>query len=449
MVWALDFQSTVVRLGPYLKEDSMKTGVAAVALVAAALMTQGAMAKTLEDVLKEKGVITEEDYKAVSKSRPVDYKLGEGFTFTSPDEKFKGSIGVSEQIRYTFVDFDRDYTANNGKANQSEFKLRRIKLYFNGYAYSPDLTYKVQVNFAELGNNPSSPSKFMEETFMNYRLLDEVQLRFGQDKVPFARQELTSTTAQQFVDRSFVTDAFKPGYDTGLKVLGRVAGGLLTYDLGVFGGAGQSVFRTSNDNAFAARLTVNPLGEMKYSEADQDNTPKPLVSLGANYYRNTLKGDSTGITETNNVNLAGSWVKTGLTASGNPMKVVAKDKIDIDTVGLDAAFKWLGASFQSEYFMGFAKGTEGPAEKQLRAHGFYAQAGYFVLPKHLELAVRYAWMDPNRDKAGNLKSEVQGAVSYYFNKHNLKLQADVTDTHDQAKASSDDMTYRVQGQILF
>ena len=427
----------------------MKRKLLAAGLLTAALITQNAMAKTLEDVLKEKGVITEEDYKAVNKNRPVDYKLGEGFTFTSADEKFKGSIGVSEQIRYTYLNYDHDYAANAGKANQSEFKLRRIKLYFNGYAYSPDLTYKVQANFAELGNNPSSPSKFMEETYMNYRLMDEVQFRFGQDKVPFARQELTSTTAQQFVDRSFVTDAFKPGYDTGLKVLGKVAGGLLNYDLGVFGGAGQSVFRTTNDNAFAARITVNPLGDMKYSEADLDNSETPLVSVGANYYRNTMNGDTTGVTEANNVNLAGSWLKSGLTATGNPMGAVAKDKINIDSVGVDAAFKWLGASFQGEYFLGFAKGQHGPAEKLLRAHGFYAQAGYFVLPKHLELAVRYAWMDPNRDKANNLKNEVQGAVSYYFNKHNLKLQADVTDTHDQAKASSDDMTYRVQAQILF
>lgn len=52
-------------------------------------MSQLAEAKTLEDILKEKGVITEEDYKAVTKSRPLDYKLGKGFTFTAPDEKFQ------------------------------------------------------------------------------------------------------------------------------------------------------------------------------------------------------------------------------------------------------------------------------------------------------------------------------------------------------------------------
>jgi hypothetical protein len=55
------------------------------ALVAASmLVSQGAQAKTLEDILKEKGVITEADYKEVQKSKPAySYTLGKGFTFTS------------------------------------------------------------------------------------------------------------------------------------------------------------------------------------------------------------------------------------------------------------------------------------------------------------------------------------------------------------------------------
>jgi len=72
------------------------------ALVAGLLLVMGqtgaVSAKSLEDVLKEKGVITEEDYKEVVKSSPIKYKLGEGFNFTSADGKFSGSIGASYQI---------------------------------------------------------------------------------------------------------------------------------------------------------------------------------------------------------------------------------------------------------------------------------------------------------------------------------------------------------------
>lgn len=58
-------------------------------------------------------------------------------------------------------------------------------------------------------------------------------------------------------------------------------------------------------------------------------------------------------------------------------------------------------------------------------------------------------MDPNRDAANDQLSEVAGAVSYYFNKHNLKLQGDIAGIHDQATGKSDDMQYRLQAQIVF
>ena len=430
----------------------MKRKLLAAGLLTAALITQNAMAKTLEDVLKEKGVITEEDYKEVNKSRPVDYKLGEGFTFTSPDEKFKGSIGSSMQLRYSFTDTD---SANNTAAktvqDSSKFELRRIKLFFNGYAYSKDLTYKLQLNFAEINNPTSSNGKLLEETFMNYRIIDEAQLRFGQDKVPFARQEITSTSAQQFVDRSVVTDAFKPGYDTGLMLHGKIADGLVNYNAGVYGGAGQDTWRATNDNAFAARITVNPFGDMKYSESDVEYSEKPLLSVGANCFFDTLKNG-----ETNNINFAGSkgWVGIGSPLMPAAGKFAATEKINFNNFGFDTAFKWRGLSVQGEYFIGQADGQT--SHNTLRAQGFYAQAGYFVIPKKLELAARYAYLDSNRDAANSLWIETQGAISWYINKHNLKLQADYTNIHKQSALAfnsgpnpADDKVVRLQAQIIF
>ncbi|AJE04095.1 porin [Geobacter pickeringii] len=421
----------------------MKSRLIAVGALAAVLAGQSAFAKTLEDVLKEKGVITEEDYKEVNKSRPVSYKLGQGFTFTSPDEKFQGSIGGSMQLRYTFTDLD---DANGSQTDTSEFKLRRIKLFFNGYAYSKDLTYKLQMNLAELNNsNKNNTSKFLEETYVNYRILDEAQLRFGQDKVPFARQELVSTTALQFVDRSFVTDAFKPSYDIGLALHGKVAGGLVGYQAGVYGGAGQNTFRSSNDNSFAARIVANPLGDMAYSESDVDNSAKPLVSVGASYFRDTIK-NTAGALETNNLSFANTksgWLGMGL-STFNP-----NEKIDTNSYGIDAAFKWHGFSAQGEYFLAQADGQT--TNNTLRAHGFYAQAGYFILPGQLEVAARYGYLDPNRDVTQNIQTQTQGAVSYFFAKHNLKVQADVTNIHQQyaTKSNTDDMQYRLQAQVIF
>ena len=404
----------------------MKKKLAAAGILAIVLASQSAFAKTLEDVLKEKGVITEEDYKAVTKSRPLDYKLGKGFTFTSPDEKFQLSMGARLQSRYTFTD-------NESGQDTSEFRVRRMKLWMNGNAYIKDLTYKLQVNFAD-------SSKLFEIAWLNYRLVDEAQILFGQEKVQFARQEITSSGSQQFVDRANATDTFKVGYDTGLMLHGKVAKGLLNYNLGVYGGVGQNTLRTTNNNALAARVAFNPLGEMSYSEADLEHSEKPLVSIGANYYMNTLKKTSTTAFETNNLTFAGSngWLKGS--------SFGATEKVDINTFGIDTAFKWMGFSAQGEYFVGQADGQT--TNNTPRAHGFYAQAGYFIIPKQLEVATRYSYVDPNRDSANDLRTETSGAISYYFNKNNLKLQADVTNIHKQP-AGSDDMQYRVQAQIVF
>jgi phosphate-selective porin OprO/OprP len=441
------------------QEEKVRKQLAAAGFLALALVSQNAGAKTLEDVLKEKGVITEEDYKEVTKIQPVKYKLGQGFTLTSPDEKFQLSIGSQMQLRYTFL--DQDNANNNFGATKaqdtSKFELKRIKLYFNGYAYTPDLTYKLQINFANINGGNTSNGGLLEETYMNYRIIDEAQLRFGQDKVGFGRQALNSTSAQQFVDRSAASDAFKYEYDTGLQVHGKIADGLVTYSTGIFGGLGQNTFRTSNDNAFNARITLNPLGEMKYVEADVDYSEKPLVAFGADYVSDTLKSVTSTTLENNQLSFAKAG--TGWFAVGSPLmpagkQFAANEKINFNCFSLDGAFKWRGLYAQGEYFLGQADGQT--SHNTLRAQGFYAQAGYFVVPKYVEIAARYSYTDPNRDVSNDHWVETQGAISWYINKHNLKIQTDYTNIHKQKAIAlnggpnaTDDKQVRVQAQLLF
>ncbi|MRR56381.1 MAG: hypothetical protein EG822_18090 [Deltaproteobacteria bacterium] len=118
----------------------MKRKIIAAGLLAALAVVPNVEAKTLEDILKEKGVITEADYKEATKSKPIDYKLGKGFTLTSPDEKFQLNVGGLLMARYTFLDKD---TAQD----VSQFTLKKARLWFQGYAYSKDLTYRLQLAF--------------------------------------------------------------------------------------------------------------------------------------------------------------------------------------------------------------------------------------------------------------------------------------------------------------
>ncbi len=412
----------------------MKREVIATAGLLAMVLCQGAEAKTLEDVLKEKGVITEADYKEITASKALSYKPGKGFTFSSEDEKFKLSLGGRVQARYTFTDLED----NSKSADSSKWEVRRMKLWLAGNAYSKDLTYLFQADFTQ-----GSSSKLLEHAYLNYRLIDELQILAGQTKVPFGRQWLNSSGGLQFVDRSVVSDTFRPGYDAGVKLSGDILNGLTTYEVGVYGGAGQSTTRTVNDNAVAARVTVNPFGKVAYTESDLDNSVKPLLSLGGNYYGNTLQKTGASTLETNNVTLAGTsgWLGKGLSTFN------ASEKVDVNSFGADAVFKWRGLSAQAEYLLGQADGQT--TSKTLRAHGFHAQAGYCIIPKTLEAAFRYGYLDPNRDKSNDLVRETAGAISWYFDKHNLKLQGDITNTHDQAKGKADDLAFRLQAQLTF
>ena len=351
------------------------------------------------------------------------------------------------QLRYTFTGMDE---ANNTTAktvqDSSAFQMSRVKLFFNGYSLTPDLTYKLQLNITQ--GNILSTGKEIEEAYVNYRLIDEAQIRFGQDKVPFARQFIVSSANAQFIDLSHVATAFAPGYDNGLQINGKIADGLVTYNTGVFGGVGQGTVSATNDNAIVARIAVNPLGDMKYTESDVEYSEKPLASFGANYYGDTAVNN--GVNNLNMLSKSSGWIGLGSQLS----KLTTTEKLNITTLGYDAAFKWRGLYAQGDYFTGRADGQT--SHTTLRAQGAYGQAGYFIIPKQLEVAARYAYLDPNRDVSDDHWVESTGAISWYVHKHNLKVQADYTNVHKQQALafnsgpnSTDDKRVRFQVQIIF
>jgi phosphate-selective porin OprO/OprP len=401
-------------------------------------------AKTLEEVLKEKGVITEADFKEVAAAKPVAYQPGKGFTFTSPDGKFQLSLGGRGQFQYRYLDPD---DGNAPAQEVSEWRVRRFKVYMGGYAYTKALTYRVQADLAKSGN-----VQMLDDAWINYRFIDEAQLQAGQFKMPFSRGELTSDGALQFVDRANAVDAFKPSYDIGAMVQGRAAGGKLAYNAGLFNGTGQGGTRKTNSGAWAARVVFDPFGEMRYNEPDLENTPDPLLSLGAGYFANTLErnGNATFLDTTSSTPpYAGTAGWLGK-AAANTTIFDNTERVDVGTYGVDAAFKWRGLSMQGEYFGGKADGKS--TGNKVHSRGYYAQAGYFLLPKRLEVAARYSGVDPDRDKSRDLQLEGTGAVSYYFQGHNFKMQGDYTNIHTQRGAGNnptDDRQVRVQAQLTF
>ncbi len=395
------------------------------ALGACCLAVQGAEAKTLEEILKEKGVITEADYQEVVKSSPkIDYKLGKGFTFTSADEKFQLSFGGRMQYRYTFMD-------NDEASDYSNFEAKRIRLIAQGYAFTKDFSYKMEIDPVQLAKSDGRGG--LLDCFVNYKLMNELQFLVGQTKVKYGYTLIQADSQLMFVDRVPFWSKLIPSYEIGAFVYGSAFKDFVSYYTSVTNGDGQTNAGSTNHNAFAARVMLSPLGKMSTQEADLDISKKPLFTIGANYFYNNLNAGE----------------------SSSSYGTVWNNYKDLHNFGFDAHFKWMGAAIQGEAL--FSQGDNKTTDVTKRAMGWYAQAGYMITPK-LGLAVRFSQYDPNRDVSGDLETEQIGAISYYFFGHCLKVAADVGNIHKQGKktdpitglkSATDDMQYRIQAQLIF
>ena len=69
-----------------------------------------------------------------------------------------------------------------------------------------------------------------------------------------------------------------------------------------------------------------------------------------------------------------------------------------------------------------------------------------------ELAFRYAQVDPSDLVDDNDRDEIGGALNYYYNRHNLKIQADYRQLKDDAANAGRGTTnkeFRLQTQFIF
>ena len=61
----------------------------------------------------------------------------------------------------------------------------------------------------------------------------------------------------------------------------------------------------------------------------------------------------------------------------------------------------------------------------IQSRGYHAQASYMIVPPRVEVAVRYAAINPDTDVDDAQVRELRGVLGYYWQGHGLKLLADV------------------------
>lgn len=414
----------------------MKKVYFVVFLLSCVLIGQASIAqsKGLEEILKEKGVITAEEYReATQKNDPAYYK--KGLVVESRDGNYKAKVGGYAQMIYRNTAVD-----DKTKSDKSDFDIRRFKLQLKGYVVSPRIGYKFQGEMA---------SGFKtEDAYVNYKFNSALTLQVGQYKPPQARQELTSASKQLFPDRSMANDTFNLGRDQGLQAAGSFADKLVEYRVGIFNGNGPLVKNPDDKHMYTGRVDINPLGSYKMDEAAW-TSDKLLFNLGASFARNTVSAldvEGKGKFNTDNDVMEKALGLDGLSSVDFATNYGSDLTWLLWTANLNARCQ--GFTFAAEYYnlnADPAKGADWDAD------GYYAQIGYQLIPQRLELGLRRAAIKSTDAVASAKydKTEIQFGVNYYFAKHGLKLQSDIALVEDDLNQDQDDTLFRLQAQFSY
>ena len=383
----------------------------------------------------------------------LSYKPGSGFGFKTADGDFSLTIGGRLQTRFTYEFEDDDDGDLATQDDLQNFSTPRVRLWFKGNAFDPRLTYEFQFDIGgDLPKGSTSPSSVvtgvnfgatstttsatsftgsellvgLKDAFLNYEISGKaLQIKAGQFKAPYSRQQMTSSGRQMFVDRAPVDRFFVPGRNKGATVWGMLGGekdDLFEYYAGAFNGEGENALNNDDGLMWVGRLAVNPFGAVAYSEADlrsDENRGKLLAALGVNgwYHQEDSRG-------TNNTD---SW-----------------------SVGADVTVAYSGVFLALEAHYRENDRTSGPPN-DMNLFGWFAEAGY-NFTSEWNVSIRYSEIDWDRETSQTASREYLVGVGYYWHEHNLKFQLDFgrVENHFLTTASNDDdYVLRLQAQLIF
>ena len=187
------------------------------------------------------------DTKIAAKGDPSEAKVkikGGGLTVSSSDGDFTTQIGGRLQLDAAH------YGGQPQLGNGTE--VRRAYLTLKGTMYR-DWGYRLQYNFANTGSN----GKGILDAYMDYKGMDDFDIRVGHFKEPFTLHEATSDNFVTFTERAFIA-AFSPGRSMG--VMAHHAQKDWTWAVGVFGEGVSEKGGTSDEGwGLSTRATITPI----------------------------------------------------------------------------------------------------------------------------------------------------------------------------------------------
>ncbi|MGV3525494.1 MAG: hypothetical protein ACO1RX_14785 [Candidatus Sericytochromatia bacterium] len=342
----------------------------------------------------------------------------EGFEIHTDDDLF--SLAIQNRIQFRYANpFDSDpRSLSDLERDQSSFMIRRARTKLKGHAFWPWLKFGMQYDWRD---------PILRDFNLTVDKYAWAKLWVGRGKVVYNDERVSSSGKQQFVNRSILNDIFTVDRQEGVQLSGNLFPGTwhdFSYSAGVFTGLG--VNELNNDDSemmYAARLQWNLLGgELPFSQSDVARSEQPVLNLAVAGMTNQSKCTEFATAPNSCQTLPG-------------FQIGEAGQYRLNQLMEEIRFRWQGLSLNHELHWKGVIDTlkpQGEAERETNLLGTLVQVGYFpnallpVIPPELELAVRYAFVDPHLTRDSDRQHEFSGVVNYFFHDHSNKVSAQLS-----------------------
>jgi phosphate-selective porin OprO and OprP len=358
----------------------------------------------------------------------VNSKFGKGLiNVVAKDNSFKMKFGV--RVQSLFV--------GSWQVNESEgivgdaatqFLIRRARLKFDGYAYSPKLVFKLEIGLSN--HDISGVSVYTRNTprlildaVVKWNFYQNFTLWAGQTKLAGNRERVISSANLQLVDRSLLNGMFNIDRDIGIQLRHHFTIGrqfIVREVVSISQGEGRNVTSLNlGGNQYTGRIEILPFGKFvgkgDFIGGDLIREQKPKLAFGVTYDYNN---------------------KAVRTRSNQGLYMANDEGLfstDISTTFVDAMFKFKGFSFMIEYAARAAEKDSVENEDGsktgmtvLVGKGLNAQMGY-LFKNNWEIAGRFTSIALDKTVIGqDVQNQYTIGVSKYISGHKLKVQTDMS-----------------------
>ena len=377
-----------------------------------------------------------------------DTKFGKGMiNFIAKDSSFSVKFAPRIQSRYQG---QWDYDGEEYDEANLNFIVRRARLKFGGFAFTPKLKYKMELGLSNRDisgastYNKNTPRYILDAVIM-WNFHENFELWAGQTKLPGNIERVVSSANLQLIDRSLLNSKFNIDRDMGVQLRHKTKWGrnfITREKFSISQGEGRNItVGNLGGLQYTSRLELLPFGEFSskgdYSQGDlkREKSIKAMFGFTYDINNNAVKNRSN----------MGSY----MTQSNGGLF-----ETDISTVFIDGVIKYNGFALTGEYASRNADTIEALEADGRTKTGAVVGAGSainfqgsYLFKNNVEMTLRYTNVDFKEVTRLSDLQQITYGISKYVVGHSLKIQADLT--FSQSDATRDYVLFRTGFDLHF